>query len=92
MIRERTGLSTDGTTLSSVVFKPDKPLLAFADMNTVSGRDEQEGFHKIMLGAFQGIRNPKVHQLSHDLTAHTAAQYLVFISLLVRRAEECQRV
>ena len=92
LIRERTGLTTDGTALASVAFKPDNPLLVFANLNTVSGRDEQEGFHKIMLGAFQGIRNPKVHQLTHDLTPHTAAQYLVFISLLVRRVEECQKV
>lgn len=86
-IRERTGLHEDGAALVSKVFKPENPLLVFADTNTITGADEHRGFHKILLGAFEGVRNPKSHRLFSDLTANTAAQYLVFISLLVRRVE-----
>jgi len=86
-IREKTGLDTDGVPLVSQVFKPEEPILTFADTRTISGRDEHKGFHKIMLGAFEGVRNPKSHRMFSDLTALTAAQYLVFISLLVRRVE-----
>ena len=36
--------------------------------------------------------NPKAHSLAHDLTQLTAAQYLVFASLLARRVEEAHLV
>lgn len=43
---------------------------------------------QIYKGVYQGVRNPKSHTLIHDLTAHKAAQYLVFISLMARRVDE----
>lgn len=91
-IRERSALDGDGVPLVSRVFKPEEPVLTFSDVRSITGRDEHEGFHKIMLGAFQGVRNPKSHRLFSDLTAQSAAQYLVFISLLVRRVEEAGKV
>jgi hypothetical protein len=45
---------------------------------------------QIFKGAYQGIRNPKAHSLTHDLTAMKAAQYLVFASLLARRIDEAR--
>lgn len=90
-IREKSGMDGDGVPLVSRVFKPEDPVLTFSDIANISGRDEHEGFHKIMLGAFQGVRNPKSHRLFSDLTAQSTAQYLVFISLLVRRVEESSK-
>jgi uncharacterized protein (TIGR02391 family) len=90
-IREKSGLDGDGVGLASKVFKPEDPVLVFSEVQTISGRDEHEGFHKLMLGAFQGVRNPKSHRSISDLTAQSAAQYLVFISLLIRRVEEATR-
>ena len=48
------------------------------------------GFMQIFKGAYQGIRNPKAHSMTHDLTAMKAAQYLVFASLLARRIDEAR--
>jgi uncharacterized protein (TIGR02391 family) len=90
-IREKSGLDGDGVKLVSAVFRPENPILLFSERTTISGRDDHDGFHLIMLGAFQGIRNPKSHLSTSDLTEQTAAQYLVFISLLVRRVEEARR-
>ncbi|MGZ3522904.1 MAG: TIGR02391 family protein [Vulcanimicrobiaceae bacterium] len=90
-IREKSGLDGDGVGLASKVFKPEDPVLIFNEVQTISGRDEHDGFHKIMLGAFQGVRNPKSHRSISDLTAQSAAQYLVFISLLIRRVEEATK-
>ena len=88
VIRAKIKRDGDGTALASILFKPEKPILIFSERATQAERDDQEGFHKLMLGAFQGIRNPKSHQMDSDLTEITAAQYLVFISLLVRRVDE----
>lgn len=89
-IRERTGIDKDGVDLASEVFKSDAPRLVFSENKSVSGKNDQEGFHLIMLGTFKGIRNPKAHGLKHDLTHISAAQYLVFISLLIRRVDEAE--
>ena len=52
----------------------------------------KKGFMQILKGAFQGVRNPKAHTLAHDLTEPTAAQYLIFASLLARRIEEAKAI
>ena len=90
-IRQRTGVDLDGADLASAAFTPlDSPKLLFGTLDSKSGKSEQDGFHQIMRGAYIGIRNPKAHQLDHDLDSVKAAQYLVFISLLVRRVDEAK--
>ncbi len=90
-VRNVTGLKQDGAKLVNQVFGGDKPDLVFSEMETESGRNDQGGFHKIFLGACEGIRNPKAHSLDHDLNPTKAAQYLVFASLLARRVDECKK-
>ena len=89
-IRDRTGLDEDGDRLIGKVFSVDAPFLVLSDLSTESGMNDQKGFIQIFKGAYQGIRNPKAHSLSHDLTVSKAAQYLVFASLLARRVEEAE--
>jgi uncharacterized protein (TIGR02391 family) len=91
-IRARTGLMSDGDTLVVDAFKPASPRLAFTRRRTPSEVDEHRGFFLIMQGAFAGVRNPKAHVLSTDLDGPKAAQYLVFISLLLRRVDEAMPV
>ncbi len=87
-IRERTGTEEDGDRLIGQVMSPNNPKLILSELSTESGLNDQKGFMQIYKGAFQGIRNPKAHSLTHDLTDIKAAQYLVFASLLARRVEE----
>ncbi len=91
-IRHRTGISEDGEALISRALSLKNPLLILSDVSSESGQNDQIGFMQIFKGAYQGIRNPKAHSLTHDLTAHKAAQYLVFASLLARRIEEATQV
>lgn len=91
-IRARTKSKDDGDRLINEVFTPDHPLLILTELDTESGQNDQKGFMQIFRGAYQGIRNPKAHSLTHDLTPQKAAQYLVFLSLLIRRVEESKRV
>lgn len=88
LIRAKTELTEDGDRLIGKAFSLDEPLLVLSDLNTDSGQNDQKGFMQIFKGAYQGIRNPKAHSLTHDLTELKAAQYLVFASLLARRVEE----
>ena len=90
LIRERTGLKADGQGLVSEVFSVERPLLVFSDLESESGRNDQKGFLQILTGAYIGIRNPKAHSLRHDLDKKTAAQYMIFASLLARRVTEAR--
>jgi len=64
------------------------PKIVLSELDTEFGQNDQKGFMQIFKGVYQGIRNPKAHSLTHDLTPIKAAQYLVFASLLARRIEE----
>jgi uncharacterized protein (TIGR02391 family) len=92
LIRQRTGLKEDGDKLIGKAFSLRDPYLILSDIDTESGEDDQKGFIQMLKGSFQGIRNPKAHSLTHDLTPLKAAQYLVFASLLARRIDEAKVV
>lgn len=87
LIRERSGLALDGADLVGRAFSLAEPRLILSEVDTESGRNDQKGFIQIFQGAYLGIRNPKAHSLRTDLTTESAAQYLVFASLLARRVE-----
>jgi len=88
LIRQRTGLTEDGRALATQAFSLGSPYLIFSNLESDSGKNDQKGFMEMIAGAYAGIRNPKAHTLVHDLDMTKAAQYLVTISLLVRRVAE----
>jgi uncharacterized protein (TIGR02391 family) len=88
LIRQRTGLTQDGAALATEALAIDRPRLVLSELATESGRNDQKGFMQILQGMYLGIRNPKAHSLDHDLDEHKAAQYMVFISLVMRRVDE----
>ncbi|WP_083768542.1 TIGR02391 family protein [Trichlorobacter lovleyi] len=88
VIRERTGLDKDGSELVTETFSLQRPILVVSTLDTESGRNDQKGFIQMLLGIYQGVRNPKAHTLNMNPSQNVAAQYLVFSSLLCRRVEE----
>jgi len=92
LIRERTGLDKDGIDLIGEVFSIQHPLLAFSNLDTESGKNEQKGFLQILQGSYQGVRNPKAHTLNIKTDQLSTAQYLVLASLLCRKIDECTKV
>lgn len=92
LIRKRTGIDDDGTNLVNRAFSVTDPYLVLSELKSDSGQNDQKGFMEVLRGSYQGVRNPKAHTLTHDLTELAAAQYLVFASLLARRVEESHLV
>jgi len=45
---------------------------------------------QIFDGVYAGVRNVRAHALNHDVNERKLAQYLVMLSLLARRIDECQ--
>ena len=92
LFEEREFRNEDGDNLIGKVFSLQTPILILSEIESESGKNDQKGFMQIFKGAYQGIRNPKAHSLTHDLTDTKAAQYLVFASLLARRVDEANIV
>ncbi len=90
MIRGRTQLDLDGSALAGQAFGLENGKLIFSEVESDSGQNDQKGFLQIFQGVYVGVRNVKAHSLNHDLTEPKAAQYLVMLSLLARRVDECR--
>jgi uncharacterized protein (TIGR02391 family) len=82
------GQGKDGKGLMGSVFNMNAPVLRLNPGRTTSDRDEQEGFGLIFMGAMQGVRNPKAHDLMTPIDPDRAFEYLAFASLLMRRLDD----
>ncbi len=69
-------------------FNENNPIIKLNDLITRSDKDEQEGFRFLYMGTMKGIRNPKAHENILQNDKNKTLEYLAFLSLLFRRAEE----
>lgn len=69
-------------------FDENNPIIKLNDLSTISDKDEQKGFKLLFMGAITGIRNPKARDTIKQKDKNRTLEYLAFISLLFRRAEE----
>lgn len=91
-VRDKSGRrDLDGSALMQHVFSVENPLLAFNKRRTQSERDEQQGFMQLFVGAMQGLRNPRAHDLVPD-SPEEALECIVLLSLLARRVDRAKRV
>ena len=79
----------DGSDLFALVFNSDetKTLLRVNDMTTLSGKDEQDGYRFLFMGAWKGIRNPKAHANTY-LSKEQAYKRLIFSSMLMEKIDD----
>lgn len=86
-VRTQSGLDLAGRELMAQAFATAGPINVAVEQG-LSGRDEQEGFRFIFMGAIQGIRNPKGHELVTQTDAQRALEYLAIASVLFRRLDD----
>lgn len=85
------GKELDGSDLFANIFNSDGEktlLIAGDDLDSQSGKDEQEGYRLLFMGLWKGIRNPKAHA-NVNLTKEQAIERLIFISMLMNKVDEC---
>jgi uncharacterized protein (TIGR02391 family) len=87
-VKELTGLDLTGRDLMAQAFRGAAHGLMLNEGRTLSDRNEQEGFKLIFMGASQGIRNPKAHDVVAPIDEDRAFEYLAFASLLMRRLDD----
>jgi uncharacterized protein (TIGR02391 family) len=87
-VKELSNLDADGSDLMGKAFGGTNPLIRLADLSTETGRNIQEGFRFLFMGAVRGIRNPDAHELFRALDEDEALERLALASLLMRRLDE----
>ncbi|TPI24577.1 TIGR02391 family protein [Mesorhizobium sp. B3-1-6] len=89
LVRFRSGLEFDGTTLMERTFSPSNPVLKFNGLHDQSDKDEQKGFMQLFSGAVSGLRNPRAHGFIND-DAERALEFIAFVSLLAKLLDEAR--
>ena len=90
LVRLRSGLELDGTSLMEKAFSLNSPILKFNDLASQSDRDEQKGFMMLFSGAVSGLRNPRAHSFIQD-DPERALEFIAFVSLLAKLLDEAKR-
>jgi len=86
-VRNRTGLTTDGSDLMHKAFSPSKPYLVFEDPIPSTQLSMQQGYMEVFAGAMTGIRNPKAHGMV-QLDRRRCIHFLFLASLLLCKVDE----
>jgi uncharacterized protein (TIGR02391 family) len=88
-IRQRTGLTDDGSALIDRAFAGNPPLLAINPLTTESHRSEQKGFANPVRGTFGMFRNVPAHEarILWTMNREDAEDLLSLASLIHRRLD-----
>ncbi|MCC6455365.1 MAG: TIGR02391 family protein [Caldilineaceae bacterium] len=89
ILREKTGLDGDGASLAGAALGGNTPLLKLNRFQTESEKSEQKGLESILRGIYQGIRNPRSHELVRDDKANDCIS-ICFIDYLLRTINQSQ--
>ncbi len=91
-IRQRTGLSSDGTKLADEAFTlaANMPPLAFNALRTPSERSAHSGYAHFVRGVVGAFRNPTAHEprVEFAITEEDALDMLATISMVHRRLDQ----
>ncbi|MGA2535650.1 MAG: TIGR02391 family protein [Terracidiphilus sp.] len=82
VIRDKSGLESDGTQLASAAFSGANPIVKVNPLHTPSDQDEQKGVHFLLMGLYSGIRNPRSHGKQSD-SAEVANAVIHFVDFLL---------
>jgi uncharacterized protein (TIGR02391 family) len=91
LIREKTGLDSDGAPLTGQAFGGDNPPLKVNALETESEKNVQRGVESILRGVFQAVRNPRSHG-KHEDTKQDADAFLLFLGYLLRTIDKSRSV
>lgn len=82
LIREKTGLESDGVELMGQAFGGDSPKLKVNKLQTQSERNVQKGTMLMLQGLYQAIRNPRSHEKYSD-SKKEADAIIIFLNYLI---------
>lgn len=89
LLRERTGLESDGAALVGEAFGGNSPKLKVNALRTESERNVQKGLEQLVRGMYQAVRNPRSHGKVSD-SEDEAQAIILFVNYLVKLIGESQ--
>jgi len=87
LIREKTGLESDGVALAGQAFGGKSPKLKVNKLQSESDKNVQRGIEQLVRGIYQGIRNPRSHEKYTD-SEKDAEAIILFINYLIKTIEQ----
>ncbi len=89
MIRNKTGLKSDGEELVDSAFGGSNPILIINSFSNEAGESEQKGFTYLLKGLFGTFRNPTTHALriEWNMSDQDALDLFSFVSYAFRRID-----
>ena len=82
LIREKSGLDSDGVPLVGKAFGGKSPILKVNKLQSESERNVQRGVEQLLRGLYQAVRNPRSHE-KHTDKLEDAAAIILFINYLI---------
>ena len=90
IIKLKTGEDIDGVPAMQKAFSVNNPIFKLhTDIISKTGKDIQQGYMELFVGAFRCIRNPKAHE-KISITKIEAIQKLHFASLLMYEIDKAK--
>ena len=83
LIREKSGLASDGLALVGQAFGGKSPKLKINKLQSESDKNIQAGITQILMGIYQAIRNPRSHEKYKD-SISDADSIILFIDYLTK--------
>ena len=89
-IKNMTGLNLDGAKLINTVFSENDPYLAINTLQTLSEKDEHNGFRFLILGIQTMFRNPISHEakINWEISGQDGLDILTTLSLIHRKLDQ----
>lgn len=87
LIRQKSGLEGDGTSLVGHAFGGRNPILKVNKLQTESEKNFQSGIEQLLRGLYQGIRNPRSHDKILD-SEEDAIAIILFVNYLVKTIDQ----
>jgi uncharacterized protein (TIGR02391 family) len=90
ILREKANVDGDGKSLVGQALGGDSPKLRINKFQTESEKNEQKGFELMLLGLYQGIRNPRSHNRIQDdqVTADAIINFIDYILNVIDKAKQ----
>ena len=89
LIREKTGLESDGVSLAGQAFGGKDPRLKVNKLQTESEINIQQGLEQILRGLYRCVRNPRSHEKYSD-ALQDAEHIILFINYLITLIDKSQ--
>lgn len=86
LIREKSGLQTDGQNLIGQAFGGKNPKVKLNKLQTETEKNIQQGTESILRGIYSAIRNPRSHSKYED-KQEDADAIILFINLLLKQLD-----